>query len=266
MSTAPATLLPEPTPAGGDQGTSNHTLSDWLALHELDAPTCARLLGEMTAELAGDAAPLWKDTAYPPLALEAAWSMTRRAWHAFVPDRRDVVDDTMAHMEKIVVNRPNHSRKALTLDHGPGTYPTVVHGYYEEPADLLIIAHEFGHALQIRVGGETFVPPVVREICAFLSESALLRYVRTRDATRHACLRAAWQKDTQRYFGPQRDRLLRALTQPGTPYRYGWNYPIARYLALAITRDGAPDLAWRVFQERLSVPGILAALTRPRDG
>lgn len=257
ISTGPALTLPDVDQASG----SNHTLSDWLALHQLDPPTCARLLGEMTVELANtDVVQNAEDLSYPPLGLEAAWSITREAWSDFVPDQRGVIADTIANTEKIVVNRPGSSRKALTLDHGPGTYPTVVHSYRDDAADLLIIAHEFGHALQIRVGAGSFVPPVVREVCAFLSESALLRYLRTHDATRHACLLAVWHKETARYFGVQRDRALLALTRPRTPYRYGWNYPLARYLALEISRVGSPDLAWRVFAERLSVPQILAAL------
>lgn len=237
-----------------------HYLADWLALHELDAVECGRILDDMADDLPeGDGVHPPSDAAYQAPELKAAWQSTIEAMREFLPERRDMIDDTFEHTDKIAVDREK-SRKALTLDNGPTSYPTILFSYRGEPIDCLVMAHEFGHALQIRASGGKFIPPIMRETCAFLGEGALLSHAMHRDAARYPHLAAAWRKDSDRYFGAQRERLRAALAAPATPYRYAWNYPIARHLANRIARYGSRDWIWSVFSGEMTLPALLQAL------
>jgi hypothetical protein len=122
------------------------------------------------------------------------------------------------------------------------------------------MAHEFGHALQIRASRGKFVAPIVREVCAFLGEGALLSHALHRNAAQYAPLFQAWQADNHKYFGTHRDRLQVALLRPKSPYKYSWNYPIARHLAIQITERCPRDWIWSVFEGESSVRGILREL------
>jgi len=236
----------------------HHSLSDWLALHELDPATCRRILDAMERDAAGKpAAPKRLNSVYQELDLEAAWLRTLEAMRDFLSEHQSIIDDTFEKTAKIVLDRPNKSRKALTLDNGPTEYPTIFYSYRGEPADCLIIAHEFGHALQIRASRGKFVPPIIREICAFLGEGALLSHALDCGEAQYKHLVQAWREDDRKYCGPQRDRLYAALLQPDAPYRYSWNYPIARYLALQISEQCSREWIWSVYQGKSSVQDVL---------
>jgi hypothetical protein len=238
-----------------------HSLSDWLALHELDPVTCRRILDNIARDAAEKpATDRGPDSGYQPSDLEVDWLRTAEAMRDFLPGHRNIVDDTFENTVKTVVDRPNRSRKALTLDNGPTAYPTILYTYYGQPPDSLIVAHEFGHAVQIRASRGKFVPPIMREVCAFLSEGALLAHALRRDETQYASLSQAWGADNYKYFGRQRDRLAADLLQPTTPYKYLWNYPIARYLAIRISVHFSRDRIWSIFEGETSVRRVLCEL------
>jgi hypothetical protein len=238
-----------------------HSLSDWLALHELDAVACRRILDvaprDVTKAAAGST---WSASERYALDPEAAWLRTADAMRAFFPAQRSIIDDTFEKTVKTLVDQRNKSRRALTLDNGPTTYPTILYSYRGEPSDSLIIAHEFAHALQIRASRGRFVPPIIREVCAFLGESALLSHALYNDAAHYDRLYQVWHNDNQKFFGTYKERLNSALLQPEMPYRYFWNYPIARYLAIRISERCSRDRMWTLFEGDLSLRGVLREL------
>lgn len=241
-----------------------HSLVDWLALHELDPTTCRRLLDNLAEKSPGGSAVREKTTpGYQRIDLETAWLRIVEALRDFLPEQHGIIDDAFDNTTKIDVGPRNKSRKALTLDNGPASYPTILFSYRGEPSDCLIMAHEFGHALQIVASRGKFMPPVVREVCAFLAESALLSNAVKRDPAHYAHLAEAWRQDTHRYFGLQRDRLAAALSEPAAPYKYSWNYPIARYLAIEVAERFSRDRIWSVFSGETSVRGVLQELGSP---
>ncbi len=252
----------------GDLKSRGHSLSDWLTLHELDAVTCRRFLDTIDWQPAGaPAAHEEPNSDYPALDPEVAWVRAAEGLRTLFPEHQGVIDDTFEKSEKIIVDQGGaKSPKGLTLDNGPEAYPTIVCSYRGEPSGFLVMAHEFGHAVQIRASHGKFVPPVLREVCAFLSESALLSHTRQCDPERYTYLLQVWHEDNNKYLGAQRDRLQAALRRPDAPYKYFWNYPIARHLAIQISRCGSPDWIWSLFEARLSVNEILRelALLRPR--
>lgn len=244
-----------------DPQRQQHSLADWLALHELDPATCRHVLDAIGHDFAS--APAGHEGAqsgYQALDLEVAWLRTVEAMRDLLPERHGIIEDTFAKTEKIVVDLPGRSRKAVTLDNGPDAYPMILLSYRQEPAEHLIMAHEFGHALQLRASQGRLVPPIMREVCAFLGESALVSHARQRNHPQHACLARAWRKDSRRYFGVQSDRLRAALATPAAPYTYSWNYPVARYLAIRISERCSRDRIWSIFAGRTSVQDALQEL------
>ena len=87
---------------------------------------------------------------------------------------------TVFHADHLKVSRP------FTVQ--TDSYPIVVLCYRGRIVDLLTVAHEFGHAVQSLASGPDFVPPVNREICAFVSELALLKMLRSDLPARSASL------------------------------------------------------------------------------
>lgn len=238
-----------------------HTLSDWLTLHKLDPATCRELLDSMTWE--GLNEPVTNcslQSVYQAVELGAAWSATVEAMTEFLPEQKSTIDDTFVNTPIVVDNR---SHRAFTLDKGPKAYPTIVLSYRDQPRDFLVVAHEFAHALQIRASRGKNVPPMIREICAFLGESALLSYTLRAQTTHHVHLAQAWRKANQRYFGAQRDRLREALLNTDAPYEYSWNYPIARFLAIQIFDRGSQEWIWGAFEGGASVNEVLQQLRFP---
>ena len=247
-----------------DSQSSRHSLSDWLVLHELDPVTCRRILDAMALE---NAAPPSDDELeeYQAIDLEVAWLRAVEAMRDFLPEQQGIVDNTFENSAKIVVDDPNKPRKALTLDNGSGAYPTIVYSYRGKPIDELTIAHEFAHAVQIVASQGRFVPPIVREICAFLGEGALLSHAGRRHRTQYTHLLQAWDKANHRHFGVLKEGLQAALSSSDMPYKYAWNYPIARYLALQIADQCSQDCIWSIFQGKSSLKDVLRELRFPQS-
>lgn len=198
--------------------------------------------------------PLERDAPCPEA---AAWLRTTDAIRAFFPAQRSIIDDTFENTVKTRVDQRSKPRRALTLDNGPNAFPTILYSYRGEPSDSLIIAHEFAHALQITASRGKFVPPIIREVCAFVGEWALLCHALHSDPAQYRRLSQVWHNDNRKFFGTYKQRLNSALLQPEEPYKYFWNYPIARYLAIRVSERCSPDRIWMLFEGDLSVQGIL---------
>ena len=238
-----------------------HSLSDWLALHELDPVSCDRILDAVAQEAASaPAAHEGAASASYTLDPETAWQRAGDAMRAYFSAQQSIIDHTFENTGKVIVDRPGKSRRALTLDNGPDAYPTVLYSYDGGPSDSLVIAHEFGHALQIRASRGKFVPPIIRETCAFIGEMTLLSHALHNDPAQYRDLSQAWRKSNKKYLVTDKDRLQSALLRPETPYSYSWNYPVARYLAIKISQHCSRDRTWAIFQGDLSVPGVLREL------
>lgn len=239
-----------------------HNLSDWLDLHGLDHEMCLRLLGEISRECA--LIPAYPNNPErPPLSLDpdGVWPQIISAMCKFLPEQQSVIEETFQRSKKIAIPGQGKSRKALTIDNGPGEYPTIMYNYFGDISDLLVVAHEFGHALQIRASEGGFMPPVMREVCAFISEEALLSYFSGENASSTEYLRRHWHKSSQRYFGHHARNFKLSLENNESVYEYGWNYPIARLLALQISKSLSQDLVWSVFNGEYSIRQVLKQLT-----
>ena len=238
-----------------------HTLEDWLHLHELDRETCHHLLDEIEREFAKIPA-CGDDPDQQSLSLDpdGVWKEITSSMCKFLPEHRSIIEDTFQGSKTIAIAGRGKSRKALTVDNGPDEYPTIMYNYFGDVADLLVVAHEFGHALQIRASKGQFMTPVMREACAFLSEGFLLSCYLDENSAIGEKLLHHWHKSSQRYFGNLATRLRSSLHNSAKVYEYGWNYPIARLIALRILTNFSQDPVWSVFQGDFSMKRVVSQL------
>ncbi|WP_322895757.1 MULTISPECIES: hypothetical protein [unclassified Yoonia] len=128
-----------------------------------------------------------------------------------------------------------------TEDLGPERAPVIRMEWDGRADDLICLAHEVAHALQIMMSDHEPMPPVAREVCAFLGELALIAYCREQAPNLNAALSNVWHAENERYLGSDLDALSDALNDPETPYQYRLNYPLARLAAVQLHRRGAGD-------------------------
>jgi hypothetical protein len=155
---------------------------------------------------------------------------------------------------------PGPRPRAFTFPAGQEGPPVVVLGYRGRISDLITVAHEFGHAVQIAASGNKFVPPVNREICAFVSELALLKHLAAELPALHGLVLAAWQARNCGYLDRDGRTLALALKNSRSVYRYCWNYPIARVLASECVEQLPAATLWSVFEDRIPLSGIVTFL------
>ncbi|HEY5817004.1 MAG TPA: hypothetical protein VIU14_01200, partial [Mesorhizobium sp.] len=101
---------------------------------------------------------------------------------------------------------------------------------------------------------------VNREICAFVSELALLKLLRTELPTLHRLASAAWQEGNRNYLERDGKLLALALKDSHAPYRYCWNYPIARLIASRSFEHLPTGALWSIFENRISLSAIVGFL------
>lgn len=245
----------------GHPQSRQHNLGDWLDLHGLDRQSCLDLLDEIRREFAN--IPAYRnnpDQQALSLDPDGVWTKIISAMCQFLPEHQNIIEETFQRSKKIAISGQGKSRKALTIDHGPDQYPTIMYKYFGEISDIIVVAHEFGHALQIKASEGKFMPPVMREACAFLAEGAILSSCSNENAPIIDDLLNHWHKSNHRYFGKLAMNLKESLENDDKIYEYGWNYPIARFLALRISESFSPELIWSVFRGDYSVRRVLDRL------
>ena len=128
-----------------------------------------------------------------------------------------------------------------TVDNGQGSLPTISVPYRGRVEDLVNMAHEFAHAVQITLSDlhnpdRRHMPPVWRECCAFLGELVLIEYLRKNpliqlDLAKH--VKEVWDCHNTVYLGNDLE-ILAGATLRKEECGYQCNYPIARFLSNSI--------------------------------
>lgn len=126
-----------------------------------------------------------------------------------------------------------------TIDHGAGQPSEIRMSWRSSVSDLICLAHEVAHTVQLRLSAGSFMPPVARETCAFLGELALIDWARQNDTHLAAKLLLVWREENQIYLSRDCDLLRSALADPASVYSYRMNYPLARAAAVVMRRSCA---------------------------
>ncbi|WP_404405722.1 hypothetical protein [Pelagibacterium halotolerans] len=129
-----------------------------------------------------------------------------------------------------------------TVDRGPEAPTLVAMDWRGTPDDVICLAHEVAHALQILLSAHETMPPLARETFAFLGELLLIEHTRIAAPDLYGMLCDVWCSENAAYLGGDLDALAAALADPQMPYHYRQNYPIARLAAVQLFRR--PKGAW----------------------
>lgn len=234
------------------------TISDWLEFNGLTREAVLRQLA-LIEPLDGDAFDKSEVQSHLGLMADEAWALCAAAMREAFPSLSSAIDQIEANAPKCLQPKNTKHPKPFTYDFGFQSLPFVSLHYLGRPADLLSMAHEFGHAVQIvaswpsRVGQ---MPPVARECCAFIAELVLLNAQKGKAEVLLVC----HQADDVAYFGENKAALEDAFFDDHSPYRYDWNYPLARQLAARLMKARGTDLAVAIFRAGQGGGQLLAQL------
>lgn len=220
------------------------TIADWLKFNGLTRKAVLRQLALIKWVDAPDSSEL---QFHLGLTTDEAWALCAAAMRAAFPSLKSEIDKIEVEAPKCLQPKSTKHPKPFTYDLGFQTLPFVCLHYHDRPADLLVMTHEFGHALQIVASwqsGERQMPPVARECCAFIAELALLNAQKEKGEALLVC----HQADSAGYFGENKAALESALFDDRSPYRYDWNYPLARQLAARLISAGGSNQAAAIFR------------------
>ena len=214
-------------------------LADWLALHCCSAEQMLTLRIEVLARV-GPA-----PSSLPDLpSAEAVWAMAAEALTVAFPDESALIARARDHTSRNLAADPARFPRAFTLWQPP---------YVSCPAGLagmrklLTIAHEFGHACQIGACGAQ-PPPILREIAAYLAELAFLDHLAQVHPALHQDARTTFDATTQRLAAGAGQRLRAVLIAGEGTYRYDWNYPPARAVAMKLWHQADRTGSWAAFE------------------
>lgn len=210
-----------------DPVTYEYTILDWLELHGLNLKSSKEaVVGIRRFYLPSVCEPRVDDF---NIAADEAWLFAAQAILDFAPELSSDVNFIYECCEKDLHAEAND--KPFTKERGEHQTPFVSLSYQGAPADALCVAHEFGHALQYHLSKNRFIPPVLRELAAFVSEKTFLDYIQKNRNELYEPLHSAWQQDNRVYCVDDAENLSDALKSPTSPYTYRMNYPLARLLS-----------------------------------
>ena len=242
-----------------------HRVHDWVAMHGLDNlwPWQRALEDALQARAVLPSGPdrarqtqnnVRSDTG---LSADAAWAMSAAAMRAAYPDGEEVIGAAERDCDRDFTPSDDPDAVPYTIPNRKPQRPFVRVHYRGRARDLIATAHEFGHVVQAIACDFRFVPPVVREITAFLSELALLEHLRNAQPALYPGTKAAWLSDNRIYLDQDGRELLGVLRTPNTAYQYRLNYPLARLASTAAHRRLPVTLRWRVFQDDLPLYALV---------
>ena len=218
-------------------------MADWLALHGLDAADCRTRLLRIAPRLSRPA----PDTALPEAEVLPAVLM---ALSSALPAARKVLERIRTELRIDLAPDLQRFPRAFTLhDDGRGL-PFISCPLKGRCSDLLLLAHEIGHACQSLASGKPDLPPVQRETAAYLAEELVC-------ASSGPALRSIHRVRTARIMARDGAALLQALDAPNAAYHYGWNYPLARDLAARAAVHLTQLAQWQVFTGQIGLPQLL---------
>jgi hemolysin-activating ACP:hemolysin acyltransferase len=235
-----------------------HSMTDWMELHRgtgerFDPRDVANLVER--AMVAVDRPR--EQASMEPLSPQEALTMVVSAMRNAFPTRRQIIDRVA---RTAVFDFDPMPGASVTLDRGEGQAPLVKCPFKGSAADLMTLAHEFGHAVQLVASQGRFVPPALREVCAFLAELFLLDDLGRQGSPHHAAATAVWRRGDARFLGVDSRSLIAALGDGDRAYTYRYNYPLGRIVAHR-ARAWLPEaLLWDLFAGRTTLAPFIEGI------
>ncbi|MCP4071059.1 MAG: hypothetical protein GY742_04870 [Hyphomicrobiales bacterium] len=229
-----------------------YKITDWLEKHRVSAKTIQDIIVLSRAGFpAVTSYSATRSSATENLAVEI--SCFEQSYHKIVVPALEHAFKNQEGISTICADIQFHrssrasQTRPCTIDNGKNTPPTIVMDWEGTPGNLICLAHETAHALQIILSNHALMPPIARETCAFLGELFLIDYARHRDANLYEQLRQVWDWENETYLATYRNELTLALNDQQTPYHYNLNYPIARLAAMELFRSEGSNWLNKLF-------------------
>ena len=192
---------------------------------------------------------------------ESAWNLAAEALGSYFPSASALIENVRVDTKTSFKPDLQGSPLPYTRAQGFGKPPYVRCPYNGMASDLINVSHEFAHAVQLVASQSSTMPPVAREVCAFIGEQALLSKLSKDQPALHESIVNVWHAENHYYLGKCGQMLRTAINNPSIPYHYRWNYPIARVIAYLLFRTTASEELWQFFRNipssKLSINKIL---------
>ncbi|WP_170566120.1 hypothetical protein [Ruegeria atlantica] len=212
------------------------TVSDWLYLHDLDVAVVKDIASACFAETLRDVPKQFSGCGTDKRRVAEIGSLQDGLKQFIVPaftaefgHRYDIAG--LLSRVQFEQSARNRDGRPSPVDRGEEFRPVVSLNWNGQVADLIALAHESAHIVQLALSRHDPMPPVARETCAFLGELLLLRYLQAQAPDLFGALCRVWSIENGGYLVEDFDLLWAALADLDTPYRYNLNYPLARLTA-----------------------------------
>ncbi len=243
------------------------TIQDWLAFHSLDAGQVESYCNFLSARFEKSRLPQEFSFDVKEYKLDFEESLQKFVLPSLI-ELLGATDGTAAKIKdlKIVLgSKGAHEIPHAALDPING-FPVIHMHWSGSTSDLICLVHEAAHAAQMIMSGDSLMPPMAREVCAFIGELALIAFLDEKDKSIAAHMKAVWHRENMGYFKQDVVDLLKALKDGSMPYAYRQNYPIARWVALALHSSGDVKRIQDLFasgasaSEHLGLPSMFGEL------
>lgn len=209
-----------------------YTVQDWLELHALTPEEILDYCGQLQGTYTPDIINAQATDATAGLTLDFDQSLE----YLVLPSLHELLggQDLDLSSVKIVCHKIGEIDLPYTEWCDEISAPTIHLVWSGNADDLICLAHEMAHAAQMILSKNEFMPPVAREVCAFLGELALIRFAKTQSEALYQELCGVWRRENLRYMGSDIAQLVDDLKAGFAPYNYRHNYPMARIAAMLL--------------------------------
>ena len=234
--------------------TRKQTLHSWLNAHEISRAQVLRAIAYVDRMLHCEHG-VANEANAGTLGVDAAdaWQVATSALCSQFPEHAPSIVLAQGGVEVNFEAKEQQYELPYTLDRRPKLPPLVAMEYSGSPADILCVAHEFAHAVQIQLSSQHSIVPILREVAAFIGELALLRFLEEEKSPIAKAVRSAFFQENGAYLASDVAYLESALDDSSSPYNYRWNYPIARVLAVRLFELLPAEKLWQVFVGRFTL-------------
>lgn len=205
-----------------------HSIQDWLDLHRLKLNQAHVIVTQNPKIHSNYYANTHNFTQVQTTIDAALTTFIVPAFYSFF-GAKCWIDETIRSLGVSVLSDVN--QRPHIRDEGPTTGLTIYIGWRGTARDILFLAHEFGHAVQIKCSNHNFMPPMMREICAFCGEIIVLKYINSVSRRVYSEILPQWENLNISYYDSAKDKFLVEVRKTDNPYHYDLNYPLARLIA-----------------------------------
>jgi len=183
---------------------------------------------------------------------DGAWNLAAEALCSYFPTESAVIESVRLNTKTLFNPDLQEFPLPFTKPQGLGKPPYVSCPYNGMASDVINISHEFSHAVQLVASDTSTMPPIAREVCAFIGEQVLLSKLSKDQPALHESIVRVWHAENHYYLGKCGQLLRTAINNPSITYHYRWNYPIARVIAYLQFQTTSLEDLWQFFRNKPS--------------